>query len=340
MTRSISTISIKDAESTDNSNDNDSSSVITNTTGKKRRKRGKKPLTQRGEDMKSKKIKIEKAMKIAEKRIQESSVKYKERLSKQKSRTAINISLETPNERQSRLEDMKVRTANNRDNESLEQKAIRKEKDRIYQKEKKDKESEPEKIQRLQLEKEKRFNKRFVVATHNLASYDPHLQIEPNYMGEFDQICPYCTALYNINEVNTSGRYSTCCDLGKIKIPVLNRYHKTMIELVDGDLNDPNDIIRNHFLENIRQYNSLTAFAGIKTNFDYQNYDNNRNRKPFLYKCHGAMYFNVPPMFNDKNSKFCAQTAQFHIMDSTTANLQRTKAWKNDNGDINKRVIF
>ena len=108
-----------------------------------------------------------------------------------------------------------------------------------------------------------------------------------------------------------------------------------MKQLLVSDLN-----YKKHFLENIRQYNHLLAFAGIKTQFDPQNYDNKfNNRRPFLYKCHGAMYFNVPPMFNAHDDEHPPQTAQFYMMDSTTANLQRTKAWHNDNGLINRHVL-
>jgi len=118
--------------------------------------------------------------------------------------------------------------------------------------------------------------------------------------------------------------------LGKIVIPTIVEYHPTMKQLLVSDV-----IFKKHFLENIRQYNHLLAFAGIKTQFDPQNYDNKfNNRRPFLYKCHGAMYFNVPPMFNAHDDEHSPQTAQFYMMDSTTANLQRTKAWHNDNGLI------
>jgi hypothetical protein len=51
------------------------------------------------------------------------------------------------------------------------------------------------------------------------------------------------------------------------------------------------------------------------------------------------MYFNFPPLFNDPASTYPPQTAQYYMMDTDTAHLQRTKAWYNDNGLINDQIL-
>lgn len=247
-----------------------------------------------------------------------------------------------------RLEAQKLRNRMNRAAETPAQKALRQQKDRdrhkfVYRP---IVETEQEKAVRLGLAKQKRLDDRFKKSSYLFAAFNPEIpfddrieSVPPLKLGNFDQSCDHCQAMFNENERNTEGDYNRCCGKDKIRIPIISVYHPTLIDLIIKKPDNRN-ILRDHFYGCIRQYNSKLAFAGIKTNFDPVNFDNTyRNKRGYLYKCHGNMYFNFPPMFNDVNDKHPPETAQYYIMDSDTAHLQRTLAWRNDNGLINDQVL-
>lgn len=247
-----------------------------------------------------------------------------------------------------RLEKQRLRNQRNRANETPEQTALRQQKDRdrhraVYRP---TVETAEERDTRLGLNREKRYNAQFQLDSYLAASFDPDQpynddpEILPvHYCGSFDQICVNCGAMYNMHETNADGTFTRCCKLGVINLPIIRDYHPVLVNYLTH-LDDKWDTVQQHFYENIRQYNSKLAFAGIQTNFDPVNYDNAyRNKRGYIYKCHGNMYFNFPPLFNDPASTYPPQTAQYYMMDTDTAHLQRTKAWYNDNGLINDQIL-
>jgi len=199
---------------------------------------------------------------------------------------------------------------------------------------------------RLALRRQRDHDRQFQSPTYRIADiprramYEPDFR--PHYLGLMDNVCQYCKALFYATEGTISkGQlvYKNCCHGGKLaNLPVIKQHHPVLIKLLEPLL--IYNIERKHFLENIRQYNSLLAFGGVQTNFDKSNWDNRYNNRyrPFIYKCHGNMYFNVPPLFNEPNCPYKPQTAQFYVMDADIANNQRVGAWRNDNGLINNQV--
>ena len=255
---------------------------------------------------------------------------------------------ETENAYVSRLEKTRIRNQRSRANETPAQKALRQQKDRdrhraVYRP---TLETTEERDTRLGLNREKRYNDQFQLNSYLAASFDPDQPFDDDpeivpvhYCGLFDQICRHCGALYNIHETNEDGTYTKCCKKGVINLPIIRDYHPVLVNYLTH-LDNKWDTVQQHFYENIRQYNSKLAFAGVQTNFDPINYDNAyRNKRGYIYKCHGNMYFNFPPLFNDPANMHPPQTAQYYMMDTDTAHLQRTKAWYNDNGLINDQIL-
>ena len=255
---------------------------------------------------------------------------------------------ETENAYVSRLEKTRIRNQRSRANETPAQKALRQQKDRdrhraVYRP---TLETTEERDTRLGLNREKRYNDQFQLNSYLAASFDPDQPFDDDpeivpvhYCGLFDQICRHCGALYNIHETNEDGTYTKCCKKGVINLPIIRDYHPVLVNYLTH-LDNKWDTVQQHFYENIRQYNSKLAFAGVQTNFDPVNYDNAyRNKRGYIYKCHGNMYFNFPPLFNDPANMHPPQTAQYYMMDTDTAHLQRTKAWYNDNGLINDQIL-
>ena len=247
-----------------------------------------------------------------------------------------------------RLEKTRIRNQRSRANETPAQKALRQQKDRDRHKAvyRPTVETTEERDTRLGLNREKRYNDQFQLNSYLTASFDPDQPFDDDpeivpvhYCGLFDQICRHCGALYNIHETNEDGTYTKCCKKGVINLPIIRDYHPVLVNYLTH-LDNKWDTVQQHFYENIRQYNSKLAFAGVQTNFDPVNYDNAyRNKRGYIYKCHGNMYFNFPPLFNDPVNTHPPQTAQYYMMDTDTAHLQRTKAWYNDNGLINDQIL-
>src|SRR6266540_439760 len=95
---------------------------------------------------------------------------------------------------------------------------------------------------------------------------------EKSYLGKPDYKCKYCDAIFWINERNENATkrnnkevvYSNCCKNGKIKIPKF-RDPPTYLKNL---LNRKGDKISRHFLQKIRQYNSMFAFTSMGGNIN------------------------------------------------------------------------
>ncbi|RMZ96288.1 hypothetical protein BpHYR1_049679 [Brachionus plicatilis] len=164
-------------------------------------------------------------------------------------------------------------------------------------------ETEQERMDRLGLIVQQLRQQRHTLPTHMLWSILRQTIVEVDDQGELINVCEFCGALYWDGEVNSAGVYTKCCERNKIVVPQLDRIHP-LIDLWTNAANRTGlDLVNsNDFLTNIRQYNALFAMCAVKSNFDPKDLDNNRNDRgrmnarnqyllPYLYKCHGAMYY-------------------------------------------------
>ena len=95
---------------------------------------------------------------------------------------------------------------------------------------------------------------------------------ERSYVGKPEYRCKHCDAIFWFNERNKTATdrengevvYSNCCKNGKIKIPKFRDPPTYLKNLLDpkGDKNFK------HFLQKIRQYNSMFAFTSMGGNID------------------------------------------------------------------------
>lgn len=90
------------------------------------------------------------------------------------------------------------------------------------------------------------------------------------------------------------------------------------------------------FIADIRQYNSLLAFASTHTRLFMQDFPAHNNR--FIYKIHGAIYFRFPALVNP-NYANQLETAQFYILDTDIAHDQRVGRWRRDGFLYGQRQI-
>lgn len=131
-------------------------------------------------------------------------------------------------------------------------------------------------------------------------------------IGDADHKCEYCGAFFWFDERLKSyykprrPKYSLCCMQGKIKLPRMKKPPQVFYDLLRGDTPKSN-----HFIKNIRSYNSMFAFTSMGGKID--NMPNQGNSPP-IFKLHGQNYHKIGSLLpnNDSTPKF----AQLYIYDT------------------------
>ncbi|KAL6554152.1 hypothetical protein OROMI_019825 [Orobanche minor] len=131
-------------------------------------------------------------------------------------------------------------------------------------------------------------------------------------LGDADHKCEYCAALFWYNERlrssygSTRPKYSTCCLQGKIELPKMKKPPQLLLDLLSGKTP-----ISNHFIKNIRSYNTMFAFTSLGGKIDS---NPNMGTSPPIFKLHGQNYHLIGSLMptEDQAPKF----AQLYIYDT------------------------
>ncbi|KAL6556938.1 hypothetical protein OROHE_006814 [Orobanche hederae] len=131
-------------------------------------------------------------------------------------------------------------------------------------------------------------------------------------LGDADHKCEYCAALFWYNERlrssygSTRPKYSTCCLQGKIELPKMKKPPQLLLDLLSWKTP-----ISNHFIKNIRSYNSMFAFTSLGGKIDS---NPNMGTSPPIFKLHGQNYHLIGSLMptEDQAPKF----AQLYIYDT------------------------
>ena len=108
-----------------------------------------------------------------------------------------------------------------------------------------------------------------------------------------------------------------------------------MRRLLQPDSDDEDQLMEHAmFMQDIRQYNDLLAFASVHTELSIMDYPRNRQ---FCYRIHGQMYFRCPPLQNLNNDRL--ETSQFYILDNDEATEQREGAWTHGGFLVGNRSV-
>jgi len=83
----------------------------------------------------------------------------------------------------------------------------------------------------------------------------------PHTCRPFDLQCIFCKAWYSLDETNSEGKYTRCCDNGKIVIPPLGEVNEFFQSLLGGESR-----ISKLFYKRPRHYNSNSSFGSIVMN--------------------------------------------------------------------------
>ncbi|KAJ1279783.1 hypothetical protein BS78_04G182000 [Paspalum vaginatum] len=154
--------------------------------------------------------------------------------------------------------------------------------------------------------------------------------------------CKYCNAIFWFHEQNkkdtTHNRgqimYSNCCKYGEIKIPPF----KDPPEFLATLLNRKRDPLSKHFMQKIRQYNSLFAFTSMGGNIDKN--INNHGNGPYIFRINEQIHHRIGALLPqpEKIPKF----AELYIFDTKNEIENRIRALSNEDPeeiDINPYIV-
>jgi len=119
----------------------------------------------------------------------------------------------------------------------------------------------------------------------------------PYCAGKMDKLCTGCHALHFDGEKTVGSKstnYLECCNHGKVQLAPLNEFPsqlKCLLLPPDTDIDSSESVVArkksNAFKENIRQYNSSLATAGLRAHLDTVC---STSRGPYCYRIHGQVF--------------------------------------------------
>ncbi|WVZ93288.1 hypothetical protein U9M48_039282 [Paspalum notatum var. saurae] len=150
-----------------------------------------------------------------------------------------------------------------------------------------------------------------------------------SYLGKPEYMCKHCRAIFWFNERNkyetsrSNGEiiYSNCCKNGKIKIPKFRDppiYLKNLLNPMGGKKS-------RHFLQKIRQYNSMFAFTSMGGNIDRKI---NHGDGPYVFRVNGQIHHRIGSLLPLPNTT--PKFAELYIFDTKNEIENRMKALTNE----------
>lgn len=143
-------------------------------------------------------------------------------------------------------------------------------------------------------------------------------------MGDLDNKCTYCNALYFSSEKNTVVCFSLCCSDKKFKLPEI-----CIIDVIK-DLFIGNSDMSKNFRQNIRQYNNALSFVSFGANIKLPS-----GYGPYCFKILGSVHHKISPLYPDKSCH--ASYGQLYILDFSEANEIRLA--KPENSSIRTDIL-
>lgn len=114
-------------------------------------------------------------------------------------------------------------------------------------------------------------------------------EMEMFSLGTLSLNCCYCNAKYFVKEtlVNRQGIYFTCCNFGKVELPLLSECPEILRELLTKD--SPVSV---NFISNIRAVNANFAMASFRATLPN---DKNVSQGAWCFHVTGQIYHHIPP---------------------------------------------
>lgn len=144
-----------------------------------------------------------------------------------------------------------------------------------------------------------------------------------HYLGCMDQECEYCTSQFYESERPDDGKFTNCCQKGKLQLDQPMEYDKDLKEM----MTNPDHYLYANFHENVRSINACHSFVSFGANIE----------KPpghgdyvFMVNGHPSHILESLVPEEDKDARY----AQIYVMDDKAANPDiRYKNSANENID-------
>jgi hypothetical protein len=162
-----------------------------------------------------------------------------------------------------------------------------------------------------------------------------------SYLGKLEYKCRHCDAIFWFNERNKSMTrhnnqepiYSNCCKNGKIRIPKYKEPPTFLNELIQRKM----DTRCKHFLQKIRQYNSMFAFTSMGGNIDKKIND---GEGPYVFRVNGQIHHRIGSLLPLPDN--CPKFAELYIFDTKNEIENRIRALTNEEPgeqDIDPEIV-
>jgi len=132
---------------------------------------------------------------------------------------------------------------------------------------------------------------------------------------------------------NKEVMYSNCCKYGQIRLPPFKEPPQFLSKL----LNSKEELLSKHFLEKIRQYNSLFAFTSMGGNID-KNINNGEG--PYVFRINGQIHHRIGSLLPKEEN--IPKFAELYIFDTKNEIQNRIQALNHDSheeNDINPHIV-
>lgn len=152
-------------------------------------------------------------------------------------------------------------------------------------------------------------------AFQNSAAQFNENEIAPHFCGLMNVLCQFCSSKNFLSEKPSDGKFSYCCQKGKVKMPkpldiqgnVLN-YPEFLKDLLVNRSNTHHNI----FKDQIRSINNAVSFASMGAKIV-----NVPGRGPYVFKIHGQTYHSISHLQPGSNET--PKYAQLYVIDSSQA---------------------
>jgi len=176
----------------------------------------------------------------------------------------------------------------------------------------------------------------------HMLKYVPSLLFQnTSLLGKLEYKCRHCDAIFWFNERNKSMTrhnnqepiYSNCCKNGKIRIPKYKEPPTFLNELIHQKM----DTRCKHFLQKIRQYNSMFAFTSMGGNIDKKIND---GEGPYVFRVNGQIHHRIGSLLPLPDN--CPKFAELYIFDTKNEISNRIRALTNEEPgeqDIDPEIV-
>jgi hypothetical protein len=144
-----------------------------------------------------------------------------------------------------------------------------------------------------------------------------------HYCGPLDVICESCQSKNFAKERPQDGKFTVCCQKGKVDLPKLNEPPQLLKHLLTGE-----HPMSKNFLENIRSFNSAFGFASMGAAIAAP-----PGNGPYCFRIHGQIYHRTGTLHPDGDEERIY--SQIYILDADEALQCRTSHPENTQCDSN-----